>query len=105
MSAERYNDGKLEWSLLDYESLTPLVEVMMYGCHKYTRDNWKKGFPKEKLIDSLLRHALALADGEEIDPENNIHHIGGIMFNAMAYYHQEVLKKTIKQEDNLSLLK
>lgn len=88
MGATRYNDGKLEWSLLDYQALTPLVEVMMYGCKKYKRDDWKKGFPKEKLIDSLLRHAHALADGQELDPENNIHHVGGIMFNAMVYYYQ-----------------
>lgn len=93
MDAIRYNEGKLEWSLLDYDSLTPLVQVMMHGCDKYERDDWKKGFPKEKLIDSLLRHAHSLADGEEYDPENAIHHVGGIMFNAMAYYYQEILKK------------
>ena len=97
MGAQRFNEGKLEWSLLDYEALTPLVEVMMFGCQKYERDNWKDGFPKEKLIDSLLRHAHALSNGEELDPENNIHHVGGIMFNAMAYYYQEVvLKKQIE---------
>ena len=34
--ALRYNEGKPDWTLLDYPSLLPLVDVMTYGASKYT---------------------------------------------------------------------
>ena len=43
---------------------------------------------KKKLIDSMLRHLTALADGEEIDQESGVPHIGLLMCNSMFYsYH------------------
>lgn len=83
--AIRYNQGKLEWSLLHYPSLEPLVRVMMYGKTQHDRDNWKLGFNKQELLDSLTRHVIALHNGEDIDPEHGISHVGGVLFNAMAY--------------------
>lgn len=35
-SGRRYNESKPKWSLIDFESLEPLVRVMEYGMHKYT---------------------------------------------------------------------
>lgn len=32
----RYNEGKRQWSLVDFESLEPMVEVLEYGAHKYS---------------------------------------------------------------------
>lgn len=82
----RHNEGKLEWTLVDFKSLEPLVRVLMYGKDKYSRDNWKLGGQtKEDILNSLLRHALALVNGEETDPEHGISHIGGVLFNAMMY--------------------
>lgn len=83
--ATRYNEGKPEWSLVDFPSLLPLVRVLMFGKEKYNRNNWKKGFNKQELLDSLLRHTLALASGEENDPEHGLPHTAGIFFNTMAY--------------------
>ena len=34
--ALRYNDGKLQWSLVHYESLEPMIRVLEYGAHKYS---------------------------------------------------------------------
>lgn len=36
MQARRYNKGKLKWSLVSWKALAPLVEVLMYGAHKYS---------------------------------------------------------------------
>jgi hypothetical protein len=57
----------------------------MFGKKKYARNNWKKGFVKEELLDSLMRHVLALQNGEEFDPEHGLPHTAGVLFNAMAY--------------------
>ena len=103
MGATRYNNGKLELSLLSFKDLKPLVQVMMYGCQKYTRDNWKLGFERNVLIDSMLRHAIELQNGERIDPENNIHHVGGVMFNAMVLHYQD--RKEEEENNQIILLK
>lgn len=54
------------------------------------RDNWKKWFPREKLLESMMRHMIALMDWEEIDPESGVPHVWLIQCNAMFYaYHSK----------------
>jgi hypothetical protein len=81
--ALRYNEGKPELSQIDLNYLTDCARVLSFGEQKYGRDNWKKGFPMSKLLDSLLRHVSALQRGEFIDEESGIDHIGHIQANAM----------------------
>lgn len=90
----RYNEGKPQWSLVDFKSLEPMVRVMEYGCTKYSRDNWKKGLDTTQILESLSRHLFALMSGEIIDPESEQEHIGHIMANAMFWqYHYEKNKQ------------
>lgn len=88
--ALRYNTGKPELSyVLDVmPALKDMVAVMEFGAQKYDRNNWQKGFPKEKLLDSLLRHVDAFYSGEDVDPESGLPHVGHIMCNAafLAYH-------------------
>lgn len=81
----RYNEGKRKWSLVHFQSLEPMIEVLEFGAKKYEPDNWKKGFPKKEVLESMQRHLAKLFDGEEIDQESGLHHIGHIMCNAMFY--------------------
>lgn len=83
--ATRHNKGKLEWSLLHYKSLEPLIKVLMFGANKYSRDNWKLGQDPKKVLESLQRHVAALMDGETNDSESGLPHIGHVMANAMFY--------------------
>lgn len=93
MSGSRYNEGKPEYSLIDYQSLEPMVRVLMFGRKKYDRNNWRKGLNKLELLDSLQRHIGDLIDrvnqGEdEVDPESGEHIIGHILANASFFsYH------------------
>lgn len=91
--AMRFNEGKLEWSLVDYEAISPLVETLTFGAKKYARDNWKKGLDKEKILDSMMRHMVAIMDGEEYDAESGVLHTGHIMANCMFYNYQKYGKK------------
>lgn len=122
----RYNEGKLQWSLMHWESLSPMIEVLMYGAHKYSvfednngnkifgkdvsvedskklkllssgRDNWKKGFPEVELWDSFLRHTAAIRDGEELDPESGLSHIGHLFCNLLFISYQQNNKTKIKK--------
>jgi hypothetical protein len=87
MKADRYNEGKCKWSLVDFKSLEPMVKVLEYGTEKYSRDNWKKGLPVTEICESLMRHLYAFLDGENIDPESGMSHIGHIQCNAMFLAH------------------
>lgn len=79
----RFNDGKPKWSLVDFDSLLPMVRVLEYGVTKYAKDNWKGGMPVTEVTESLLRHVFAFLNGEYNDPESGISHIGHIQCNAM----------------------
>jgi hypothetical protein len=81
--ALRYNQGKLEWSLVDFDSLEGLVRVLEYGKSKYARDNWKLGMPVTQVTESLMRHLFAFAKGEDVDPESGCRHISHVLCNAM----------------------
>lgn len=96
----RYNTGKLRWSLMDYKAMEPMIQVLMYGAKKYTVEledgtvvpgdnNWKKGMPQTTILDCLQRHLAALMNGEVLDPESGLPHIGHVLCNAMFYSHFE----------------
>jgi len=81
----RYNTGKRKWGLVHYKSLEPMIEVLEFGSKKYAPKNWMLGLDKTEILESLQRHLAKLFDGEEIDQESGLHHIGHIMCNAMFY--------------------
>ena len=101
MVAERHNTGKPQWSLVDWESMEPLVRVLEFGAQKYARDNWKKGMPVNEIAESLLRHLFALMSGEETDPESGLPHTGHIQANAMflEYMRRTATKSKPKEID------
>lgn len=81
--ALRYNDGKPQWSMVDFDSLEGLVRVLEYGARKYSKNNWKKGMPVTQVTESLMRHLFAFLKGENVDPESGCRHISHVMCNAM----------------------
>lgn len=85
----RYNESKPRWGLVDYKSLVPMIQVLEYGCKKYSPDNWKQGLDLREILESMQRHLAALMDGEEVDSESKISHMGHILCNGMFYnYHK-----------------
>ena len=91
--ADRFNDGKLQWSMVDFKSLEDMVRVLEFGAKKYSRDNWKKGLKTTEVVDSMLRHIYAYLEGEDLDPESGINHTGHIMCNAMFLSHMHLFRK------------
>ena len=81
--ALRYNQGKLQWSLIDFKSLEGLVKVLEMGAKKYDKHNWKKGMPITQVSESLMRHLFAFLNGEDTDSESGLSHISHVMCNAM----------------------
>jgi hypothetical protein len=79
----RDNAGKVQWSLVHFKSLEPMVRVLEYGAKKYAVDQWKKGLSKKEMKESLMRHVADYIDGVELDAETNCHQLGHILVNAM----------------------
>ena len=93
ISALRYNTGKPKWSLVHMHSLVPMIRVLEYGALKYAPFNWQKPMKRDELLDSMQRHMAALIDGEELDKESGLTHIGHIMANALFYSYHFVEKE------------
>jgi len=81
--ADRYNTGKLDWSLVDFEALQPMVRVLMKGAEKYSPDNWKRGLPMKDMFSSLMRHMVAFMSGQDNDAETGESHLGHALCNLM----------------------
>lgn len=103
----RFNSGKpqLSYILDTMPALLDMVAVMEFGANKYERNNWQKGFPKDKLLDSLLRHVHAFYSGEDIDPESGLPHVGHILCNAafLGYHygsHSKYWEEKYAEENN-----
>ncbi len=91
--ALRYNEGKLKWSLVNFASLVPMVQVLTFGAAKYAPNNWKKGLDRSEILESMMRHLTALIDGEETDPESKLSHIGHLFCGCMFYSFHFVINK------------
>ena len=82
-SAIRYDQDKLDWSLVPMQHLEGMVRVLMFGTKKYAPHNWRKGFPPSRITNSLQRHLNAFNAGEDIDPESGLPHTAHILCNAL----------------------
>jgi hypothetical protein len=91
--ALRYNEGKLQWGLVHFKSLEPMVRTLEFGALKYAPNNWMKSMDKRQILESMQRHLAAILDGEEVDPESNQSHIGHIMCNCMFYNYHNTKKE------------
>lgn len=60
-----------------------MVKVLEFGSIKYLPDNWKKGMPREQILNSAMRHLTAMLDGEEIDSESGLPHSAHVACNMM----------------------
>lgn len=86
---DRFNEGKPQWSLVDFKSIEPMVRVLEHGKEKYGRGNWQLGLDKMEICESLLRHVFAYLSGEIVDSESGIQHTGHMLANAMFLEYME----------------
>lgn len=78
-SGIKYDTGKLRWSIFPWPGAEDVMKVIEYGAGKYSPGNWKNvlsdPFGEERYLDAALRHLLAHAMGEKLDPESGLPHL------------------------------
>ncbi|MNO26517.1 hypothetical protein D3C76_163710 [compost metagenome] len=84
---DRSDGSKPQLSLvLEFtEALEGAAKGLAEGVAKYGRGNWKKGFPQEEIIDSLMSHLTKHMAGEIVDPDSSTGatHLDKLLCNAL----------------------
>jgi hypothetical protein len=77
---QAYGNKKVSLGLVPFSALIHFARAMMEGARKYGPFNWRKD-PVESMtyIHAAMRHLACYADGERIDPESGVHHLGHVM--------------------------
>lgn len=83
-TAKRFNEGKIDLTLLPTEAMRREAQVWMMGEEKYGRDNWKKLWGEQTVSvcsACALRHILYMLDGNMIDKESGLPHAAHVRCN------------------------
>ncbi|KKM27369.1 hypothetical protein LCGC14_1575330, partial [marine sediment metagenome] len=65
-------------------ALRELAKVYGYGAEKYAPNNFRKGYNWSLSYNSLLRHVLAAAEGEDRDPESGLLHLAQAAWHCLT---------------------
>lgn len=79
------SEGKGFPSLLPPDALRAASKRFEDGALKYGRNNWQKGIPLSRYVDSLYRHLWALQEGQTDED-----HGGAVIWNAMCLVQTKV---------------
>jgi hypothetical protein len=72
----KFDSGKPQWSLLPFEALEEVVEVLTSGAKKYAPNNWKYvPDADDRYMDAAFRHITAYMQGNKYDNETGNNHL------------------------------
>jgi hypothetical protein len=73
-------------------ALLAVADVTTKGAAKYTPDGWRD-VPngRERYMDAMARHMLALGRGEQIDTDTQCLHLAQVAWNALAALELELI--------------
>jgi hypothetical protein len=89
--------GKGRFDLIPAYPLERLAKHYENGAKRYSDNNWCKGIPITRCLDSLLRHANKYKMGMTDED-----HLSAIVFNAFAIiYYEEMVRQGVLPEELL----
>lgn len=89
----KFDGGKLDWSVIPFEVLEPLVQVFMRGEEKYGYLNCLKKFDNgnRRFFAASMRHKVACQhDPLAIDPETGCYHGYQSAWNMILRTHHAI---------------
>jgi hypothetical protein len=102
-TALKFDSGKLDWSLLPWDTLEEIIKVLQFGAGKYSPWNWAEGdgFKYNRLFNSSMRHFIAwFWRREDKDPETGLSHIAHLGCNVLFLLHYVLNGNKFKNNDN-----
>lgn len=84
----KFDSDKPDLSLVPVGLVEGCARAMMFGCEKYSRDNWRGGFEDSRMLAACLRHIFAYCDGERHDPESRLCHLDHAAFSLAVVLDQ-----------------
>lgn len=79
--------GKGRYDLFPVHAMKRLAIVYEKGAEKYGENNWQKGMPYSRFVDSALRHIYCYLEGKQEED-----HIAMAAWNLMAVMELEKIK-------------
>lgn len=103
-NAKRFNEGKIDFTLIPVDAQEAEARVWMSGEKKYGRNNWQKLWGDDTVntvLKSMLRHTNAIQAGAVRDKESGEYHAAHIRANAamLIRYYNEQENDSISDED------
>ena len=102
----RHNAGKPQFSSLHSKFITDLMDHMTKSKVKHPDVDGRPNYHrrpqniKTEVLDSAMRHILALYEGNLIDRDSGSHNIICCAANLMiAYYHKDILEEAAYGEE------
>lgn len=78
-AARAVSDGKAPLDYLEPCTFAPEARVLKSGADKYGRRNFRDTtIDASTYVGALLRHVVAWADGEDVDPDSGEHHLAHV---------------------------
>lgn len=102
MSGRKDDWTKLRYDLIPFESLAPLVRVLMFGARKYGDHNWQKvPDARRRYFSAMMRHTIAWAMGEERDPESGESHMTHALCCGffIVWFEEMAKRETVKNDE------
>jgi Domain of unknown function (DUF5664) len=73
--AVKFDHGKLRWSLIPWDSVRAILNILEVGAKKYAPRNWEQGMDWSRPFDACIRHLTAWWNGEGKDPDTGYSHL------------------------------
>jgi len=88
-------EGKGRMDLLPFRALTEVAKVFEAGAKKYNENNWRRGMPLSRYLDSGMRHLSKWAIGMRDEP-----HLAQAVWNLMCLLEtQAMIEEGLVSED------
>lgn len=91
MAGNKFDGGKLRFSLIPPQPLSDVNRVLEFGAKKYGANNWQKvDNAQERYFNAAMRHLLAWQSGELLDDESGLPHLAHAQCCLMFMMHFDV---------------
>lgn len=88
-------DNKIPTEYLTLDGIASMCRAFKHGGEKYDDYNYYKGHTVNQLCAAAIRHILQFKDGEDVDSESKVSHLGHAMASLAMIEKQRALGTSI----------